>query len=259
LAEQTKLGLLTLPANDGLSSGHGNAGMVVSPRADRLWNYLGCRKEPTRQEWLVIIVAGFKARSRAVATGTFVCPSEGGDRTYEHKEAKKWFTFFWVPIFATSELGDFIECTSCQSTFYPSVLDARTASDIEDITTIAVRHVAVAVLRADGRVDPAEREAAVTVVNRFASHGFTAADIDADVDSFDPEALTDQLEELGAVLNEHGKEAVLTAAVYLAGADGHVDASELEVARKVGRALTMSSAHVQGTIDQELARLNSPE
>ena len=56
-------------------------------------------------------------------------------------------------------------------------------------------------------------------------------------------------------MNEHGKENVLTAAVYLAASDGHIDQSELDVAREIGQALTMTRAHIEGAIQQELGRL----
>ena len=202
-----------------------------------------------------MIIWGWRVRKKTIGTGVFFCPGEGGDRNYEHKQARRWFTIFFIPLIPLKELGDFIECTSCENTYYPDVLKGKTASEIEDISTIAIRHVAVSMALADGTVDPRERDAAVTVVQRFASHPYGLDDLDSDLSSLQVSALSDNLEELGAVLNEHGKENVLTAAVFLAGADGHVDRSEIEVARQIGKALTMSSAHIEGTIQQELSRL----
>ena len=202
-----------------------------------------------------MIIWGWRVRKKTIGTGVFFCPGEGGDRKYEHKQARRWFTIFFIPLIPLKELGDFIECTSCENTYYPDVLKGKTASEIEDISTIAIRHVAVSMALADGTVDPRERDAAVTVVQRFASHPYGLDDLDSDLSSLQVSALSDNLEELSAVLNEHGKENVLTAAVFLAGADGHVDRSEMEVARQIGKALTMSSAHIEGTIQQELSRL----
>ena len=202
-----------------------------------------------------MIIWGWRVRKKTIGTGVFFCPGEGGDRNYEHKQARRWFTIFFIPLIPLKELGDFIECTSCENTYYPDVLKGKTASEIEDISTIAIRHVAVSMALADGTVDPRERDAAVTVVQRFASHPYGLDDLDSDLSSLQVSALSDNLEELSAVLNEHGKENVLTAAVFLAGADGHVDRSEMEVARQIGKALTMSSAHIEGTIQQELRRL----
>ena len=202
-----------------------------------------------------MIIWGWRVRKKTIGTGVFFCPGEGGDRKYEHKQARRWFTIFFIPLIPLKELGDFVECTSCENTYYPDVLKGKTASEIEDISTIAIRHVAVSMALADGTVDPRERDAAVTVVQRFASHPYGLDDLDSDLSSLQVSALSDNLEELSAVLNEHGKENVLTAAVFLAGADGHVDRSEMEVARQIGKALTMSSAHIEGTIQQELSRL----
>ena len=202
-----------------------------------------------------MIIWGWRVRKKTIGTGVFFCPGEGGDRNYEHRQARRWFTIFFIPLIPLKELGDFIECTSCENTYYPDVLKGKTASEIEDISTIAIRHVAVSMALADGTVDPRERDAAVTVVQRFASHPYGLDDLDSDLSSLQVSALSDNLEELSAVLNEHGKENVLTAAVFLAGADGHVDRSEMEVARQIGKALTMSSAHIEGTIQQELSRL----
>ena len=202
-----------------------------------------------------MIIWGWRVRKKTIGTGVFFCPGEGGDRNYEHRQARRWFTIFFIPLIPLKELGDFVECTSCENTYYPDVLKGKTASEIEDISTIAIRHVAVSMALADGTVDPRERDAAVTVVQRFASHPYGLDDLDSDLSSLQVSALSDNLEELSAVLNEHGKENVLTAAVFLAGADGHVDRSEMEVARQIGKALTMSSAHIEGTIQQELSRL----
>ena len=202
-----------------------------------------------------MIIWGWRVRKKTIGTGVFFCPGEGGDRNYEHRQARRWFTIFFIPLIPLKELGDFVECTSCENTYYPDVLKGKTASEIEDISTIAIRHVAVSMALADGTVDPRERDAAVTVVQRFASHPYGLDDLDSDLSSLQVSALSDNLEELSAVLNEHGKENVLTAAVFLAGADGHVDRSEIEVARQIGKALTMSSAHIEGTIQQELSRL----
>lgn len=202
-----------------------------------------------------MIIFGFKVLKKKIGEGIFYCPREGGDRNYVHRQARRWFHIFFIPIIPLNELGDYVECTSCKNTYYKDVLQGKTASQIEDVSTIAIRHVIVAMLLADGVVDPREREAALTVVSRFAQKPYGVADLDDDLANLKPANLTDNLEELGAILNEHGKENVLTASVYLAGSDGDIDRSELEVAREIGKAMTMSSAHIEGTIQQELSRL----
>lgn len=202
-----------------------------------------------------MIIWGWRAVKKKLGTGIFYCPREDGDREYVHKSARRFFTLFFIPLIPLNQLGEFVECTSCKNTFYPEVLKGKTASQIQDVSTIAIRHVVVAMLLADGTVDPREREAGLIVVSRFATNPYGPAELDSDLQNLKVANLTDNLEELGAILNEHGKENVLTSAVYLAGADGHADRAELETARKIGKALTMSGAHIEGTISQELSRL----
>lgn len=203
----------------------------------------------------MFLIFGFKAVRRVIDSGVFFCPREGGDRSYQHKRAKRYFSLFFIPLIPLNDLGDYVECTSCKGTYYADVLERKTAGQIQDVATIAIRHVVVAILKADGVVDESEREAGLVVAGRFASTPYGAADLDADLANLNRSELTDKLEELGAILNEHGKENVLTAAVYLAASDGHIDQSELDVAREIGQALTMTRAHIEGAIQQELGRL----
>lgn len=202
-----------------------------------------------------MLIWGWRAVMSVLGSGLFFCPREGGDRPYQHKSARRWFTFFFIPVIPLKELGDFVECSSCKATYYPSVLQARTASQMEDVTTTAIRHVAVAMLRADGQVEESERRAAQSIVQCFASRPYGIEDLERDLAELRVDDLHDHLAELGSILNERGKESVLSAAVFLAGADGHVRAAELDVAHRMGEALSMSRAHVTGTMHHALAQI----
>lgn len=204
----------------------------------------------------MLLIWGFKAISKTLAEGMFFCPREGGDRSYRHRKARRFFTLFFIPIIPLNELGDYVECSSCKSTFYPSVLEAKTASQIEDVMTIALRHLVVAMITADGQIDEAERSMGLAMLQRHANHPYEMANLDADIAALANADLIDQLEELGSILNEHGKEAILTACIELAASDGSIDESELDVARQAGAAMTMSGSHVRGVIDATRERLN---
>ena len=201
-----------------------------------------------------MLIFGWHSRASVIGRGQFYCPREGGDRQYEHKQARRWFTLFFIPLIPLQKLGDFVECTSCKSTFYTAVLDAPTGASIQDVMTQAIRYVAVALVLADAHVDDEERRVATDVVRQFASVEYGEADFSSDLTTLDPAGLTDNLEELGSILNEHGKEAVITAAMRLAASDGSIDESELDVVREIGAALTMSEAHVRGIIDMSRDR-----
>ena len=200
----------------------------------------------------MLIIFGTRGRSHTIGTGSFYCPREGGDRQYEHKEARRYFTLFFIPLIPLDRLGDYVECTTCQSTYYTTVLEAPTGATIQDVMTQAIRHVAVALTVADGHIDPAERRVAVDVVRQFASVEYGEADFETDLNHLNPVALVDNLEELGGILNEHGKEAVLNAAMRIAASDGSVDASEIAIVEQIGEALTMTKAHVKGVMETAL-------
>lgn len=197
----------------------------------------------------MFIIFGTRGRSHTIGTGQFYCPREGGDRAYEHKEARRYFTLFFLPLIPLDRLGDYVECTSCNSTYYTTVLEAPTGASIQDVMTHAIRHVAVAMTMADGHVDPEERRVATDVVRQFANVEYGEADFDTDLNQLNPANLVDKLEELGGILNDHGKEAVLSASMRLAASDGSVDSSEIAVIEEIGEALTMTRAHVRGVIE----------
>lgn len=196
-----------------------------------------------------MLIFGWRSRAHTIGTGRFYCPREGGDRNYEHKEAKRWFTLFFIPLIPLNKLGDFVECTSCQSTYYTSVLQAPTGASIQDVMTQAIRYVAVALTVADGHIDPEERRVATEVVRQFANVEYGEANFDSDLTELDPAGLVDNLQELGSILNDHGKEAVLAASMRLAASDGSIDASEIALIEQIGEALSMTRAHVRGVIE----------
>lgn len=202
----------------------------------------------------MLVIFGTRGRSHTIGSGQFYCPREGGDRRYEHKEARRWFTLFFIPLIPLDRLGDYIECTTCNSTYYPTVLEAPTGASIQDVMTQAIRYVAVAMTLADGHVDPAERRVATEVVRQFASVEYGEADLAADLDSLDPAGLVDNLEELGGILNQHGKEAVLEAAMRLAASDGSIDPTEIATIERIGQALSMTDAHIRGVVATALER-----
>ena len=81
-----------------------------------------------------MIIWGSKGRTNTVGRGTFSCPKCRRQTAYKHESAGKYFTLYFIPIFKTKDLGDFIECQSCFLTFKPEVLQ-MTAQFEEDRVT----------------------------------------------------------------------------------------------------------------------------
>ena len=89
----------------------------------------------------MFLIFGFRAVQKIIYSGVFFCPREGGDRNYEYKRARRFFTLFFIPLIPLNDLGDYVECSSCKGTYYADVLKAKTVGQIQDVATIAIRRI----------------------------------------------------------------------------------------------------------------------
>jgi len=51
-----------------------------------------------------------------------MCPRCNSLQTYFHHIAGKYFTLYFIPLFKTKDLGEYIECQTCFMTYKPEVL-----------------------------------------------------------------------------------------------------------------------------------------
>ncbi len=49
--------------------------------------------------------------------GEIHCPDCGVPRNFVEKQPVKYFTLYWMPLFATSKGDPFIECVKCEGKF----------------------------------------------------------------------------------------------------------------------------------------------
>ena len=202
----------------------------------------------------MILIWGWRSRVKTIGQGTFHCPHCRADRAYDHRQARRWFTLFWIPLVPLKVLGTFVECTTCRTGYDERVLTMPTNAAMADNLSIALRGLAVAVITADGAVSDAERAMAIQLVTGQVDHAYGPAELEADLVAFAGHRAAEVLGELAGTLNEHGKERLVQACIELARADGAVDDAEVAVAREVGAALLMSPAHVRGVIAEALER-----
>ena len=72
-----------------------------------------------------MIIFGTRNRFKTISTGQFYCPRCQVQRTYEHKQAKRYFTLYFVPLIPMGDLGEFVECQTCHMTFKLDVLTMK--------------------------------------------------------------------------------------------------------------------------------------
>ena len=70
-----------------------------------------------------MIIWGSKGKANTVGRGHFYCPRCKTNRSYEHKQLGKYFTLYFVPLFKTKDLAEYVECTVCRTPYEPEVLD----------------------------------------------------------------------------------------------------------------------------------------
>lgn len=70
-----------------------------------------------------MIIWGSKGKTKIIGQGTFYCPRCQVKRFYKHHQVGKYFTLYFIPLFQTSKLGEYIECQTCFTPFEKSVLE----------------------------------------------------------------------------------------------------------------------------------------
>ena len=70
-----------------------------------------------------MIIWGSKGRTKVIGKGQFMCPRCQVLRSYKHKKIGKYFTLYFIPLFQTKNIAEYIECDFCLTPFETTVLD----------------------------------------------------------------------------------------------------------------------------------------
>ena len=199
---------------------------------------------------MFFIIWGFKIRYKLLDKGVFFCPNCGGDRPYEHRQGRKWFRLYYIPLFPVGgAVNEHVQCDVCKGKFAMRALARPTSTQLSGLLLDGVRGVLVHVLRTGSMQSPAAREIAVSEVQRAGLATYTDATLSADLDVV-PGDLNPLLSNLADQLADQGKENLLRAAVKTALADGPLTDLERSVVNGTAAALGMTQAHSQGVIAQ---------
>jgi hypothetical protein len=69
-----------------------------------------------------MIIWGSKNRQQTVTSGQFFCPKCATERQYKHVRVSRYFTLYFIPLFSTKALGEYVECQQCGQTYSLDVL-----------------------------------------------------------------------------------------------------------------------------------------
>ena len=205
----------------------------------------------------MLLIFGVKIRYTTVASLMFFCPACGGDRSGAKREARRWFTLFWIPIVPLRKVGKVVECETCKHHFDPVVARRPTTSDLASILANAARALTAMVVRtaeADGDPTAATpmRTTAVEHV-RWSVPTYDLATLESDVASLDPSLAEQYVGPLAEGLEITGKELLLSDLVRVCLAGGTITARQRDVIDQAGRGLGLTPAHITGIVTSVVA------
>jgi hypothetical protein len=88
----------------------------------------------------MLIIWGSSGKEVTMGGGVFYCPKCDTERKYAHKRVDKYFTLYFIPLFKTGSMGEYIECRLCRKQYTEAVLKRRPPTEAERIQT-SVRRV----------------------------------------------------------------------------------------------------------------------
>ncbi len=197
-----------------------------------------------------MIIWGFRVVMRTLATGTFFCPQEGGDRMYRLRSAQRFFTLFFIPLIPLKKLGNIVECSSCTNHYNEAVLERPTLQSRGTTLAEVVRYAQVSILRASPTPPNAKAiEQSLRHINEYYPT-YDVAALQNDVVNLDLAPLPSMLGDVARFTDPQSNEATLTRLTLTALNDkGHLVVAESSALAGIGSSLGLTPAHTRGVID----------
>ena len=70
-----------------------------------------------------MIIWGSKTKTKTVNSGKFFCPNCKDETSYTQIYISKYFTLYFIPLFETEKLGEYVRCDRCNSNYKPEILN----------------------------------------------------------------------------------------------------------------------------------------
>ena len=80
-----------------------------------------------------MIIFGTSNKSKTTGSGQFYCPNCKTTRAYERKQAKRYFSLYFIPLIPMGDLGEFVECQTCHLTYRPDILTVKPPAPKTDL------------------------------------------------------------------------------------------------------------------------------
>ncbi len=200
-----------------------------------------------------MIIWGSKPITGTLGAGNFNCPVCTRNQQYDQKRVRRFFTLYFIPLFPTSTLGQYVECRSCQGTFEPGILSYDPAAETQKTEALfmtAVKQIMIHVCLADGSIDDEEVSQIQNIYEQLTGARIGESDLREEITTIsqDSNTLYGLIDHLNGQLNDTGKETAIRSAYLIAAADGNVDQSELEMIQRIAHRMSISPTHLNGIL-----------
>ena len=195
----------------------------------------------------MLIILGLRVVFHVIAHGTFYCRKCGGDRRYRHQAGRKYITLFFIPVIPLNKIAGHVRCVTCRTRYVPDVLNAPTASAMQEAIPAGVRGMVALMMAAGGMDSAAARKRAVDAVHGTGEQEFDEDALADDLSQSREQART-AVARLGAQLRSEAKEWHLAEAVRIGMADGPLNSAERAAAEILAMDLGMTRAQAVGVI-----------
>lgn len=201
----------------------------------------------------MFILFGTRGVTTTPEEGQFYCPSCQTKREYGLKRVRRFFTLFFIPLIPLDKLGEYVECKHCKNTYNPSVLGydpEAEAAAFQSQYYAAAKHVMVKMMLADGEADKSEVIQMQKHMEALFGTYIDDADMLAEIEQAknDGQDIESYIQNIAPNLNVNDKEKILMAAVSIALADGNFDNNERNLVIRLGKAMGLTNAHINGVI-----------
>lgn len=71
---------------------------------------------------MFFLIWGSKAEDREVTVGNFYCPYCDAPATFSKRRIERFFTLFFIPLFPTETLAEYVRCGRCRSQMSADIL-----------------------------------------------------------------------------------------------------------------------------------------
>ena len=195
----------------------------------------------------MLIIFGLRVFYRTIAQGIFHCRRCGGDRQYQHRAGRRWFTLFFLPVIPLNSAGEHVRCTTCRTRYVTDVLSQPTTAQMQEALPAGMRAAVSVMLRSGDPASPVSRQRAIEAVAGAGMSGYDEAMLNADL--MQPfESIRPALNRVGAQLTTQAREWYLAEVIRIGMADGPLTEGERQAALAIGIDLGMTQAQVVGVI-----------